>query len=68
MCHSLPGIEESQDDPYENIQSQRQLGTFSQGGGCKKYNEYNFSVVTVATYRQSRERFLEEAVAHRGAL
>jgi hypothetical protein len=46
MCHSLPGIEKGQDDPYDNIQSQRQLGPFSQVGGCKEYNVYdNLSVV-----------------------
>jgi hypothetical protein len=46
MCHSLPGIEKGQDNPYDNIQSQRQLGLFSQGGRCKEYSGYdNLSVV-----------------------
>lgn len=47
MCHSLPGIEKVQDDPYDdNIQSQKQLGPFTQGGGCEEYNGYdNLSVV-----------------------
>jgi len=46
MCYSLPGIEKGQYDPYDNIHSQRQLGPFSQGGGCKEYNGYdNLSVV-----------------------
>jgi hypothetical protein len=46
MCHSLLGIEKGQDNPYDNIHSQRQPGPFSQGGGCKEYNGYdNLSVV-----------------------